>query len=201
MTLRAGFIGVGHMGGGMARRLLSQGVKLTVYDASPDAMTRIAAKGADLATSARDVADREEIVFACLTSEKICRAVAFGPNGTAGGKAMKIYVEASTIGAPAVRDIAEGLARHGVETVDAPVSGGPTGADAGTLSTMVAGRPDLVQRLMPVFNHLAKKVFVIGEQPGLAQDAKLDPDFAETLFNFVVKEVIRHHEAIRAEQK
>ena len=173
MAFRAGFIGVGHMGGGMARRLLSQKVALTAFDTSPDAMKRIGDHGATLAKSAREVADREEFVFVCLPSHAACRAAAFGPNGLAGGKAMRVYIESSTIGSPAVREMAAELSKTGVETIDAPVSGGPRGADAGTLSTMVSGRADLIEKLMPIFNSLATKVFVMGDKPGLAQDAKL----------------------------
>ena len=114
MTTSIGFIGVGNMGGAMVRRLLGKGYEVLAYDVDPAASERVRAAGARIATSPREVADQMEIVFACLPSTAVSNAVAFGTDGVSGGKAVKIYVETSTIGRTPMAAIAEKLAAFAV---------------------------------------------------------------------------------------
>ncbi|MCS6946799.1 MAG: NAD(P)-binding domain-containing protein [Steroidobacteraceae bacterium] len=119
-----GFVGVGLMGGAIARRLVAKGFAVLAYDTNPQTLERITAHGVTAARSTREVADRCEIVLACLPTAEICKAVALGDGGVAGGKRVQVYVETSTIGSAAADEIAQGLSRHGVAYVDAPVVGG-----------------------------------------------------------------------------
>ena len=102
MTAPLGFIGCGHMGGAMALRLAEAGYSLVVCDPDATRLEPLLAKGAIAAATPREVADRAEIVFACLPSQKISRDVAYGDDGVVGGKAIRIYIESSTIGQPTI---------------------------------------------------------------------------------------------------
>ena len=165
-----GFIGLGHMGGAMARRLLAAGFPLVVHDLDGGAVQALVALGARAAADAAQVAREAEAVFLCLPSVEAARSVAAG---LARGGALQVVVETSTVGPAAVRDMARLLGERGIEAVDAPVSGGPRGAEAGTLSVMHSGAPAAVQRVMPQLAAIAGKRFDVGAEPGLAQVCKL----------------------------
>jgi 3-hydroxyisobutyrate dehydrogenase-like beta-hydroxyacid dehydrogenase len=170
MAGSTGFIGLGHMGGALARRLLAAGHALIVHDLDPAARDALAARGAQAAASAREVADRAEVVFLCLPSLAATRQVA---EGLAGGSALRVVVETSTVGPASVRELAQQLAPRGVQVVDAPVSGGPRGAEAGTLAVMHAGAPEALALALPQLQAIAGRLFDVGTQPGLAQVCKL----------------------------
>lgn len=170
---RIGFLGLGQMGAPMAERLLADDVQLHVYDPRPEAMAPFAARGAAACASPAAVADRAEIVFACLPNGRVSEVVALGPEGVVHGKALRLYAEMSTIGRATVQRIAEGLAPRDIAMVDAPISGGPAGARAGTLAMLAAGDPAAVERLRPWQLRIGRQVFVLGEMPGQAQVMKL----------------------------
>lgn len=173
VNAKIGFIGCGHMGGAMAARLIEKGYELVVLDRNAEMLEPLVARGAAVAPSPRDVADRAELVFACLPSHEASLAVATGVDSVAGGKAMKIYVEASTLGPATIEQIAQHLAASGVAVADMPVSGGPKWAAEGRLTAILAAEPDVRKVLEPVLADLARQVFVVGDKPGLAQVAKL----------------------------
>ena len=169
-----GFIGTGAMGAPMAERLIASGYQVSVYDPNPLALKPLVAMGARAATSARDAATGVSTVFACLPSPQVSREVALGASGI--GKNLpdlKIYIEASTIGTSTVKEITHGLKQQGISLLDAPVSGGPRGARAGTLATMVAGDRAIYEQSLHLFEAIAQKVFYVGAEPGLAQMTKL----------------------------
>jgi len=171
-----GFIGVGNMGQPMARRLIAAGHKLIVYDTRNDAVAPLVAMGAQVASSPADVADRVETVMASLPSLQISEKVALGEGGVIEGKRIKRFIDLSTTGATVAARIAAGLARKNIVQIDCPVSGGVGGASKGTLAVMVSGPKaeiDLVKDVLAVFG----KVFVIGEQAGMAQTMKLANNF------------------------
>jgi len=171
-----GFIGLGNMGQPMARRLIAAGHRLIVYDTRNDAVAPLVALGAQVASSPADVADRVETVMASLPSLQISEKVALGEGGVIQGKRIKRFVDLSTTGATVAAKIAAGLAKKDIVQIDCPVSGGIGGASKGTLAVMVSGPKaeiDLVKDLLAVFG----KVFVIGEQPGMAQTMKLANNF------------------------
>ncbi len=173
MQMEIGFIGTGHMGGAMALRLIEAGYPLTVFDTNPAVLAPLQAQGGRVAGSPREVADVAEIVFACLPSREVSREVALGPDGVGEGRAVRVHVETSTIGLPTAQVIAEGLEKKGIQMLDAPVSGGPRGAHAGTLTMMTSGSQDVFERVRPVLQSIAHKVFRVGDRPGLAQVCKL----------------------------
>ncbi|MEQ7921581.1 NAD(P)-dependent oxidoreductase [Xanthomonas sp. WHRI 1810A] len=167
-----GFIGVGVMGRPMARRLLEQGHSLIIFDKDPAALAELSALGAQVADSVRAVADSAEIIFTSLPSPAIFKAVALGADGIVAGCAVRILVDLSTVGSRAEQEVAAGLLERGIDTVDAPISGGAAGASKGTLAMMVAGKPEAVARVRPLFDVFGK-VFIVGEQPGQGQLLKL----------------------------
>ena len=167
-----GFIGVGVMGRPMARRLLEQGHSLVIFDKDPAALAELSGLGARVAESVRDVADSAEIIFTSLPSPAIFKAVALGADGIVDGSAVRILVDLSTVGSRASQEVAAGLLKRGIETVDAPVSGGAAGASKGTLALMVAGKPEAVAQVRLLFDVFGK-VFIVGEQAGQGQLLKL----------------------------
>jgi len=167
-----GFIGVGVMGRPMARRLLQQGHSLMIYDKEPGALEELAALGARVAHSVREVADHAVVMFTSLPNPVVFKAVTIGTDGIIEGRAVKILVDLSTVGSRATREVAERLANKGIATVDAPVSGGAGGAEKGTLAMMVAGNPEAIAQVRALFDVFGK-VFIVGEQPGQGQLLKL----------------------------
>ena len=173
MAGKIGFLGIGAMGAPMAERLLAAGHAVSVFDVSAAAMQPLVAMGAVATVSPREAASGAETVFACLPSPEVSLAVALGPDGIGDVPGLKVYVETSTIGLATVKKIAEGLAARGIGMLDAPVSGGPRGARAGTLAAIVAGDTALFERTRPLIEAIAKRVFYVGAEPGLAQMTKL----------------------------
>jgi 3-hydroxyisobutyrate dehydrogenase-like beta-hydroxyacid dehydrogenase len=167
-----GFIGLGSMGAAIADRFLTCDLPLVVCDLQPDNVAPFVEAGAEVAVSPREVADRAQVVFSCLPTTDACRDVALGSDGVRYGTAVEVYVDTSTIGTTTAREIASGF-RDEIGFVDAPVSGGPSGARAGTLSAMVSGAKEHFERALPYLSIMAKNVFHLGEQPGQAQIAKL----------------------------
>jgi 3-hydroxyisobutyrate dehydrogenase-like beta-hydroxyacid dehydrogenase len=174
--MEIGFIGLGNMGGPMAKRLIEAGHKLVVYDTRNDAVAPLVALGAQVASSPQDVADRVETVMASLPEPQVVAKVAVGEGGVLQGKRIKRFVDLSTTGARMAATIAAGLAKRDIVQIDSPVSGGVAGAMKGTLAVMVSGPKaeiDVVKDALAVFG----KVFVIGEKPGMAQTMKLANNF------------------------
>ena len=168
-----GFVGVGRMGGPLALRLLDAGYKLCVYDVSPEALGPFVERGAHIAASPAEVASQAETVLLSLPMPDVVRSVALGGNdGVINGPKVRTVIDLSTTGPGAAAQIAGLLADRKIGWVDAPVSGGVTGAKAGTLAVMVSCPKAQFEKLEPVFKVFGK-VFYTGEKPGLAQSAKL----------------------------
>ena len=170
---RLAFIGCGAMGAPIAERLIDAGHALHVCDPNPAATTPLVARGAIAAPSPRAAAEQCEVAFACLPSPEISRGVALDADGIIACRNLTAYIEMSTIGSKTVKAIAQGLAASGIAVLDSPVSGGPRGARAGTLSTMVAGERATFEKVKPLLETVARNVFYIGEEPGLGQVTKL----------------------------
>jgi len=163
-----GFVGLGAMGARMVARLLDAGHAVTVYDTRAEAREELAARGATAAGSPREVADAAETVLVSLPAPDIVRSVAEELHG---GAAMRRYVDLSTTGAPVAEEVAELLSD--VDCVDAPVSGGPAGAESGKLTMMVAGSPQALDAVRPLLEELGSTLFVVGDRPGQGQTAKV----------------------------
>lgn len=168
-----GFIGVGAMGGAIARRMMQHGVPVLAYDRNDAVLQDLVSKGAAAARSARDIADRCEIIFACLPTADICNAVALGTEGVVHGSRIKIYLDTSTLGGAAAEALASGLAAKGIAFIDCPVIGGVIAAESGTLGVLSAGPKAAFDRVKPLLDSFAGKVFYLGEKAGMAQVGKV----------------------------
>ena len=168
-----GFVGVGRMGGPMANRLLDAGYRLCIYDVSDEATAPLVARGAELATSPAEVASIADTVFMSLPTPDVVREVALGGNGgLINGSKVRTVIDLSTTGPGVATEVAGKLAERKIAWVDSPVSGGVSGAKAGTLAVMVSCPKPAYQKLEPVLKVFGK-LFHAGEKPGLAQTAKL----------------------------
>jgi 3-hydroxyisobutyrate dehydrogenase-like beta-hydroxyacid dehydrogenase len=161
------------MGLPMAGKLMDGGHSLTIHDISEAAMLPLLQRQARRAASPKDLSDQCEIVFVSLPTLAAFRSVAFGADGLARGKAMKLLVNTCTVGVPFVKEIEQAMAAQGVTVVDCPISGGPPGARAGTLSVMVSGDPAAVDRVRPMISLWGHTLTVAGNKPGAAQVLKL----------------------------
>jgi 2-hydroxy-3-oxopropionate reductase len=168
-----GFVGLGAMGGRMAARLLGAGHSLVVCDPDPTAASAASEAGATVAATPREVADAAPVVMVSLPHPDVVREVALGADGLSGGSATEVYVDLSTTGVAVAEEVASGLRGHGMTAVDAPVSGGPAGAETGRLTLMVSGPDETVQRVQPIISAFAGNVFVVGDAPGQGQAAKV----------------------------
>ena len=167
-----GFIGVGKMGRPMAARLLAAGYPLHIFDTDPAAARSLVSVGAVAAQSATEVASQAAVVFCCLPKPSIVRAVALEASGIASGRAVRTMIDLSTTGPAMARAVAAGLSERGITLVDAPVTGGIAGAEAGTLAVMVSGPRETVTEVEPLLAHIGRVIYT-GAAPGLAQVAKL----------------------------
>jgi 3-hydroxyisobutyrate dehydrogenase-like beta-hydroxyacid dehydrogenase len=168
-----GFVGVGRMGGPMAARLLDAGYRLCIYDVSAEAAAPLVARGAQLAASPAEVASATDIVLVSLPTPDVVRQVALGGNGgIINGSRVRLMIDLSTTGPGVAGEVAAQLAERRIGWVDAPVSGGVTGAKAGTLAVMVSCPKPALQEVEPILKVFGR-LFHTGEKPGLAQSAKL----------------------------
>ncbi len=168
--MELGFLGLGQMGAAIAERLQAAGHTLHVHDPSAAAMTPFAARGATAHPTPLAVANAAPIVFACLPSGRVSAAVA---REVAAGTALQLYVEMSTIGSPALEQVRQAVAARGIALADCPISGGPKGARAGTLTMLCAAPPEIRARLRPLLEQVGRTIFEIGDTPGQAQLMKL----------------------------
>jgi 3-hydroxyisobutyrate dehydrogenase-like beta-hydroxyacid dehydrogenase len=161
--MRIGFIGLGNMGGPMASHILAAGHTLTVYDARREAAAPHLKGGALWADSPRAVAATSEIVFTSLPGPKEVESVALGEGGILQGAAPEtVYIDLSTSSPTLIRRIHEVYKEKKVQVLDAPVSGGPIGAQQATLAVMVGGDPAVYQRVKPVLDAIGNKVTYVG---------------------------------------
>ena len=170
--MQIGFIGIGNMGLPMATRFLDDGHELTIFDIRKETMRPLLDRQARPAASAREIADQRETVFVSLPDLESLRAVCLGDDGLLDGSAIKTLVNTCTVGAPLVEEITTAAQERGVTVIDCPISGGPPGARAGTLSVMASGDPGTIDALTPLIS-LWGPVTNAGPEPGLAQILKL----------------------------
>ncbi len=172
MTINVGFIGPGIMGAPMALNLMKGGHKLWVYARRPAATQPLVAAGATACATAADVARHADVIFTIVSDTPDVESVIFGTQGIASqARPGTVIVDMSTISPTATKAFAERLVQQGIEMLDAPVSGGETGAINGTLSIMVGGKPQVFERVRPLFECMGKNIVHIGDS-GAGQVAK-----------------------------
>jgi 2-hydroxy-3-oxopropionate reductase len=171
--MRIGFIGLGAMGRPMAVNLAAAGHELVVCDTDPSRTAILAQRGALVAQTAKETADMAEFVLACLPNLGAAEAVATGDEGAVAGAQATAYVNLSTTGSAYSRDVAAKMAEAGKAFLDAPISGGPPGAEAGTLGLMCSGDKATFDALKPALEAISGKLVYLNDQPGAAQTMKL----------------------------
>jgi len=168
-----GYLGVGNMGQPMAAKLLDGGHSLVVFDISEAAMEPLLLRQARRASSPKDIADQCEIAVVSLPTLAAFREAVLAPDGLAAGRALKVLLNTCTVGVPFLREVEAAVAPRGITVVDCPISGGPAGATAGTLSVMVSGAPAAVEMVRPLISQWGQTLTIAGDKPGAAQILKL----------------------------
>ena len=168
--MRIGYVGLGAMGRPMAINLVGAGHDLVVADVDEGRSEILRQRGAAVAGSAKEAADKADVVLACLPNLDAADAVA--AEVAQGGRATG-FVNMGTTGSAYARATAELMAANGKAYLDAPISGGPPGAEAATLGIMCSGDKATFDALKPALEAISGRTVYIGEQPGAAQTMKL----------------------------
>ena len=185
-----GFIGLGIMGKPMCLNLLKSGYSVTAYNRTKSKMDEIVREGAEAADSPGQVADRSDIIITIVTDSPDVEEVILGKEGIIHGvKTGSVVIDMSTISPLVTRTIARKLNEKGAEMLDAPVSGGDTGAKAGTLAIMVGGKKDVFEKCLPVFEVLGKSITHVGDH-GMGQTVKLCNQILVSVTNMAVCEAL-----------
>jgi len=161
--MNVGFVGLGRMGRPMTLNLLKAGHVVTVHNRSRAVVDELAKAGARPATSPAEVARDSEIVLTCLTNTPSIEDVYFGANGLMEAvRPGQILVDHSTASPTTSKQCADAARARGADFLDAPVSGGPAGAQAATLTIMVGGESATFERALPVFQSMGKNIRLVG---------------------------------------
>jgi 3-hydroxyisobutyrate dehydrogenase/2-hydroxy-3-oxopropionate reductase len=170
MEQSAGFVGLGKMGQPMVRRLLAAGYTVHVFNRSQAAIDALVKDGAQAANSAPDVAARADVVMTALPTPESVETVY--AEMTEAARSSQIFIDHSTVSPTTNRNCAEALQKKGAAFLDAPVSGGPAGASAGTLTVMVGGDQAAFDKALPVLQTFGKNIKLCGPT-GAGQVVKL----------------------------
>ena len=158
-----GFIGLGNMGGGMSANIQKAGYKMVVYDLREEAAKPLLEGGARLAGSPAEVASLSDVTLTSLPGPREVESVATGPEGVLEGiNAGGIYVDLSTSRPTLIRQIEPLFRQKGAHVLDAPVSGGKSGAASRNLAVMVGGEREIFDRIKPLLEAFGDKVFYAG---------------------------------------
>ena len=170
---KIGFIGLGNMGLPMAKNLAGAGHAVTGFDLAPASLEAAAAAGIATAGSAAEAAEGAEVIVSMLPAGQQVRAVYAGGGGViAAAEPGALIIDSSTIDVAAAREVNQAAEAAGLEMLDAPVSGGIAGAEAGTLTFMVGGGDQAFDRAKPILEVMGKNVIHAGG-PGTGQAAKV----------------------------
>jgi 3-hydroxyisobutyrate dehydrogenase len=158
-----GFIGLGNMGGPMAKNLIKAGHALKVFDLSDKAVAALVEVGAASAATAADVARDVDVVITMLPAGEHVRSVYLGDAGLiAVARKGTLFIDSSTIDVPSAREVITVAEAAGMAMIDAPVSGGVGGAEAGTLTFMAGGSDAAFAKAKPVLEKMGKNIFHAG---------------------------------------
>ena len=189
--IKVGFIGLGTMGLPMAVNLQKRGFQLTVYDTMKERVDLAIKSGAVSATSPKEIARESDVVMLSLPKAEISEAVVLGKNGVLEGAHSGLtLIDLSTVPPDTVRKIEESVAKKGVEVLDAPVSGGRSGAEQATLTIMVGGKKDVYEKCLPIFEAIGRKIYHVGNL-GSAETIKLMNSFVAISNLLIAKEALQ----------
>lgn len=167
------FIGLGNMGGPMAANLLKAGHNVTVFDLSAEAVEKLQAEGASVGESASAAVQQKDIVVSMLPAGKHVESVYLAEDGILSVVSKEtLLIDSSTIDAATAKKVALACAEQGVQFIDAPVSGGVGGAQAGTLTFIVGGEAEAFAKAEPILGAMGKNIFHAGGH-GAGQVAKI----------------------------
>ena len=171
--MNIGFIGIGQMGKHMSSRILEAGYSLIVHDLNKEAAMSLVSKGAKWINNPKELAESCQVVISSLPTPQSVEEVVNGINGLkAGWKEGDIYVDMSTNSPSTIKKISEDARTMGVTVLDAPVSGGTKGAEAGTLTIMVGGDQVSLEKIEKILLTMGQKIFHVGDV-GCGNVAKL----------------------------
>jgi 3-hydroxyisobutyrate dehydrogenase-like beta-hydroxyacid dehydrogenase len=180
-----GFVGLGHMGGNMAERLLTAGYTVHGEARTRDNARRLVERGLVWCATPREVAEASEVLFTSLPDDEVLEAVASGPDGIlAGLDAGKVWVDMSTVSPGASRSLAARARELGAELLDAPVSGSVPQVQAGTLTIMVGGDEEAYRRVEPVLRELGTPTRIGDHGQGLALKLAINISLAVQMLAF-----------------
>ncbi len=178
--MKVGFIGLGVMGAPMALNVLKGGHELTVYDRSPEAIARLVQAGAKAAASSKEVGAASQIVVTMLPEPQHVEQVVLGDDGLAAGLPQGgLVIEMSTIDPQTSRRVGDVLRTRGMELVDSPVGKTSEHAATGTLTLMVGGNKEAIDRAMPVLKCMGTDTFFCGG-PGTGHAMKITNNLLAT---------------------
>jgi 2-hydroxymethylglutarate dehydrogenase len=161
--MKIGFIGIGQMGRHMSRRILERGYQLTVHDINKEAAAPLIKMGADWANNPAGVAQECHVVITSLPKPQDVEQVVYNKDGLMQGwRSGDIYIDMSTNSPTTIRKIAADVKVKGVSVLDAPVSGGVKGAEAGTLAIMVGGEAAALEKVRKVLETMGQRIFAVG---------------------------------------
>lgn len=170
---RVGFIGLGNMGKPMAKNLVKAGYQITVYDVVQSSVDELKSEGATVAGSAKEVAANSDVIITMLPNSPHVEAVVLGKDGVLDGAVPgSLIIDMSSISPGVCQKVAAEVNKKNVRMIDAPVSGGTAGAINGALAIMIGGEKEDVDRAMPIFEVLGKKIVHLGKV-GMGQMAKV----------------------------
>ncbi|MGC3983136.1 MAG: 2-hydroxy-3-oxopropionate reductase [Steroidobacteraceae bacterium] len=162
--MNIGFVGLGVMGRPMATHLKAAGHTVHVYARKPAIAEQLQNEGFVLCASPKTVAQQSEVIITIVSDTPDVEAVLFNAEGIAAGlTAGKTVVDMSSISPIATQDFAARIAKLGCDYLDAPVSGGEVGAKAASLTIMVGGKPEIFERIRPLFELMGKNITLVGD--------------------------------------
>lgn len=161
--MKLGFIGLGVMGRPMALHLMKAGHAMGVYARRAESAAPLVEAGAKRYATPAELAANVEAVFTMVTTSSDVESIALGADGIVHGAASgTVLIDMETISPAVAKNVAERLSRRNIDMLDAPVSGGPVGAEQATLSIMVGGKADVFERVKPLFECLGKTIQHMG---------------------------------------
>lgn len=170
---RAGVIGLGDMGSGLAKNLMANGFETSGFDLSDDRMTAFTAAGGKGCVAVAEVGAASEVVFVMVMNGDQAKQVILGPDGLAQHMAAGgIILLTATIKPSEAAEIGAALSDSGVALIDSPVSGGFPGAQGGTLTMMASAPPEVLAKAKPVMEAVSASIHHVGTDPGIGQTVK-----------------------------